>query len=34
MLGMEAGPVRLPLMEPGVEGKAILEKCLKDIGLM
>ena len=34
MLGMKAGPVRLPLMEPGVEGKAILEKCLKDIGLM
>lgn len=32
--GMEAGPVRLPLMETGEEGKALLKNCLKDAGII
>ncbi|GAG44552.1 unnamed protein product, partial [marine sediment metagenome] len=34
MAGMEAGPVRLPLMETGEEGKALLKNCLKDAGII
>ncbi|MBN1293412.1 MAG: 4-hydroxy-tetrahydrodipicolinate synthase [Candidatus Latescibacteria bacterium] len=34
LLGMDVGTVRLPLMEPGTEGKALLKKCLKDTDLL
>lgn len=34
ILGMEAGPVRLPLVEPDEKGKALIEKYLRDFKLM
>jgi len=34
ILGMEAGPVRLPLVEPDANGMAIIEKRLRDINLL
>ncbi|MFC1574350.1 4-hydroxy-tetrahydrodipicolinate synthase [Candidatus Latescibacterota bacterium] len=34
ILGMEAGPVRLPLVEPDDEGKELLKQCMKNCGLM
>jgi 4-hydroxy-tetrahydrodipicolinate synthase len=33
LLGMEAGPVRLPLSEPDASGKALLEKLLRSVTL-
>jgi 4-hydroxy-tetrahydrodipicolinate synthase len=33
LLGMEAGPVRLPLSEPDSAGKALLEKLLRSVTL-
>ena len=34
ILGMEMGPVRLPLVEPGEDGKAVLEKLMKHLKLL
>jgi 4-hydroxy-tetrahydrodipicolinate synthase len=34
ILGMEAGPVRLPLVEPDEKGKALIEKHLRDFTLL
>ena len=34
ILGMEAGPVRLPLVEPDDEGCELLRQCMKNCGLM
>jgi len=34
MVGMDVGPVRLPLTEPGESGKSLLKSCLKDAGLL
>lgn len=34
ILGMDMGPLRLPLSEPGEEGKAVLEKLMKNISLL
>ncbi len=34
ILGMEAGPVRLPLVEPDAKGKALIEKLLKEMQLL
>ncbi|MFA6472527.1 MAG: 4-hydroxy-tetrahydrodipicolinate synthase [Candidatus Latescibacterota bacterium] len=34
ILGMEMGPVRLPLVEPGEDGKATLEKLMKNLKLL
>jgi 4-hydroxy-tetrahydrodipicolinate synthase len=33
ILGMNAGPVRLPLSEPDPNGMALLEKLLRSISL-
>ena len=33
ILGMDMGQLRLPLAEPGEDGKALLEKLMKEIGL-
>ncbi|GAF69014.1 unnamed protein product, partial [marine sediment metagenome] len=33
-MGMDMGPLRLPLIEPDAKGKALLEKIMKDIGLI
>ena len=34
IMGMDMGPLRLPLVEPGEEGKALLEKLMRKINLM
>ncbi|MHB9030966.1 MAG: 4-hydroxy-tetrahydrodipicolinate synthase [Candidatus Latescibacterota bacterium] len=34
ILGMEAGPVRLPLVEPDEKGKALIEQHLRDFKLL
>ncbi len=34
ILGMEAGPVRLPLVDPDEKGKALIEKYLRDLKLL
>jgi len=34
IMGMDMGQLRLPLVEPGDDGKALLEKLMRKIGLM
>jgi 4-hydroxy-tetrahydrodipicolinate synthase len=34
LLGMEAGPVRLPLAEPDDKGKALIQKYLREFNLL
>lgn len=34
ILGMDAGPVRLPLVEPDENGKAVIEKLLREMKLL
>lgn len=34
ILGMEVGPVRLPVVDPDDKGKALIERCLRDLKLL